>query len=175
MREEVQDYTLSGSSLPRFDDPAVSSTRRLPLIDRIAQRLNGLDLKNTLIISVQHLCSTTEILFDTSLQFHFEPNNLYVLGKCYSTNPQLLARLNKKNINAFFSSSIFNSTPPFDLDFDRNLEHMLKQVAVEKDLYTYEKIIILSHEGIFSKKQPHFCPKICLLGELSKSLLVLIG
>ncbi len=133
--------------------------RTLPLIEKLTQFFSDLNLEKTLIISVQHLCSTTEVLFDSLLDLKLCPENLYVLGKCYSTNPDVLIRLRKKGINALFSSSYFNCTIPFDIDFDRNVDAMIKQVISSNDLFSFEKIIILDDGGHLLERATELLPK----------------
>jgi hypothetical protein len=135
------------------------SIRRLPLIERLTQLFDDLNLENTLIFSVQHICSTTEVLFDALLDLNLHPENLYVIGKCYSTNPDVLARLRKKGINALFSSSSFNCLIPFDVDFDRNVDEMIQQVLSSNDLSSFEKIIILDDGGHLLERAEALLPK----------------
>jgi S-adenosylhomocysteine hydrolase len=137
----------------------VFTQRRLPLIERLTQLFDDLNLENTLIISVQHLCSTTEVLFDALLNLNLYPENLYVVGKCYSTNPEVLVRLRKKGINALFSSSSFNCSVPFDIDFDRNVDEMIKQVISSNDLFSFERIIILDDGGHLLERANALLPK----------------
>ena len=137
----------------------VFSQRRLPLVENLMQLLDDLNLENTLIISVQHLCSTTEVLFDALLHLNLYPDNLYVLGKCYSTNPDVLLRLRKKGVNALFSSTSFNYLVPFDLDFDRNVDEMIKQVISSNDLFSFERIIILDDGGHLLERAEILLPK----------------
>jgi hypothetical protein len=138
---------------------AIFTQRKLPLIERLTQLSDDLNLKNTLIVSVQHLCSTTEVLFDALLDLNLCPENLYVLGKCYSTNPAVLVRLRKKGVNVLFSSSYFNCLMPFDVDFNRNIDEMIKQVILSKDLASFEKIIILDDGGHLLDRIEAFLPE----------------
>ncbi len=138
---------------------SVFTQRRLPLIERLTQLFDDLNLENTLIISVQHLCSTTEVFFDALLDLNLYPKNLYVVGKCYSTNPEVLIRLRKKGINALFSSSFFNCSVPFDTDFDRNVDEMIKQVMSSNDLFSFERIIILDDGGHLLARANSLLPK----------------
>jgi hypothetical protein len=127
-------------------------SRNLPLLKYLIHLFYDLNLKNTLIISVQHLCSTTEALFDALFQLHLEPRNLYVIGKCYSTNPKVLLRLRSRGVNALFSSSFFNYSVPFDLDFDQNINKMIEQVIASNDLFSYDRVIILDDGGHLLEK-----------------------
>lgn len=130
---------------PLFTDVVVK--RKLPLIDKLTHLFSDLNLENTLIIAVQHLCSTTEVLFDALLELNLCPENLYVVGKCYSTNPEVLARLRKKGINAFLSSAFFNCSVAFDVNFDQNVDEMINEVIASNDLFLFERIIILDDGG----------------------------
>jgi S-adenosylhomocysteine hydrolase len=137
----------------------VFTKRKLPLIEGLTQLFDDLNLENTLIVSVQHLCSTTEVLFDALLELNLYPENLYVIGKCYSTNPDVLVRLRRKGINASLSSSCFNCLIPFDVAFDRNIDEMIKQIISSNDLFSYERIIILDDGGHLLERAETFLPK----------------
>ena len=149
----------SSSAVVERPFAGVFTQRRLPLIERLTQLFDDLNLENTLIISVQHLCSTTEVLFDALLDLDLYSENLYVVGKCYSTNPEVLVRLRKKGINALFSSSSFNCSVPFDIDFDRNVDEMIKQVISSNDLFSFERIIILDDGGHLLERANVLLPK----------------
>lgn len=134
--------------------------RKLPLIDSLENTFYqlGLSLENSLIISVQHLCSTTEVLFEEFFKYQLDKKNLYVIGKCYSTDPRVLARLQKIGVNAVPSSSAFNCLVPFDLDFDRNIDEMLEEVITSRDISSYERIILLDDGGHLLEKVINFFP-----------------
>lgn len=154
-----QAIDCSTSAVLERPPAGVFSQRRLPLIERLTRLFDDLNLENTLIISVQHLCSTTEALFDVLLDLNLYPENLYVVGKCYSTNPEVLVRLRKKGVNALFSSSSFNCSVPFDIDFDRNVDEMIKQVISSNDLFSFERIIVLDDGGHLLERANVLLPK----------------
>ncbi len=149
----------SSSAVVERPFAGIFTQRRLPLIERLTQLFDDLNLENTLIVSVQHLCSTTEVLFDALLDLNLYPENLYVVGKCYSTNPNVLVHLRKKGINALFSSSSFKCSVPFDIDFDRNVDEMIKQVISSNDLSSFERIIILDDGGHLLERAEALLPK----------------
>jgi S-adenosylhomocysteine hydrolase len=142
---------------PLFADPP--PRRRLPLIEKLAELFDDLNLENTLIMSVQHLCSTTEVLFDALLDLNLHPENLYAVGKCYSTNPEVLIRLRQRGINALLSSSTFNCVMPFDSYFDQNIDEMIMQAISSNDLFSFEKIIILDDGGHLLERANSLLPK----------------
>lgn len=132
---------------------------KLPLIEELVCLFNDLNLKNTLIIAVQHLCSTTEILFDALLNLKLLPENLYALGKCYSTNPAVLERLKKKGFHALPSSASFKCEIPFDVDFDNNVDQMIKEVLSSRDLSSFERILVLDDGGHLLNRANALLPK----------------
>jgi S-adenosylhomocysteine hydrolase len=137
----------------------ISLRKRLPLIDKLAELVNDLNLENTLIIAVQHLCGTTEILFDTLLDLKLSPENLHVIGKCYSTNFEILTSIRRKGINALISSSFFDCTEAFDIDFDKNIDEMIKEIISSNDLFSFRKIIILDDGGHLLERATFLLPK----------------
>jgi hypothetical protein len=46
-----------------------------------------------MFVCVQHLLGTTGSLFEKLIELGAEPNNIFILGKCYSTNQSVLGRL----------------------------------------------------------------------------------
>lgn len=74
--------------------------RNLPLLDFTADYFKKIDFSRTLIICVQHLYSTTYNMFDKLFKMGLKPNNLHIVGKCYSTDPDVFAQL-KKMVSMF--------------------------------------------------------------------------
>ena len=58
----------------------LSRTTREQQIPKQAQ-----DRSDTIIICVQHILETTASMFNTFLQLGLSPNNIYLMGKLYST------------------------------------------------------------------------------------------
>ena len=73
----------------------------LPLLDRIA----GLapcslgNLSGIMLVCVQHLLETTGSLIQTLLSLGLDPKNIHILGKSYSSNPEVENRLKALGVN----------------------------------------------------------------------------
>lgn len=121
--------------------------RYFPVLEAITDEYQNFDLSTSLVIAVQHLCSSTEKLFHALLQKGLPPSNLFALGKCYSTNPESLDRLRNIGINAQLSSLDYNPEVSYDTDFNNNINEFLTYILCSLDLYSFEKIIILDDGG----------------------------
>lgn len=121
--------------------------RNLPLLKKEKRFFAKLNLSKILLISVQHLCSTTYSLFNALFDLQLHPQNLFVLGKCYSTDPKVYSRLQTDLVNVSSSSLHFKSHIPYDLDFEKSCDELLQQVISSRNLDDFEKIIILDDGG----------------------------
>jgi len=132
--------------------------RNLPLLKSISNLYkNKISLENTIIICVQHIVSTTYTFFHELFKIGLKPENLIILGKCYSTYPDVYEQLKKEKVNISPLSIAFNSHEPYDLQFEKFLDIFLKQIKI-KDLYNFEKIIILDDGGQLLEKINYLFP-----------------
>lgn len=139
--------------------------RRLPLLDHIQQLTHHIDLSKTLIIAVQHLYETTHSLFNYLFENGLKRENLYVLGKCYSTDPRVLARLIEEGVKASPFSSQFDSYRPYDQEFDGYVEAFVRGALAElgESLFTFERVILLDDGGHLLEIAPRILPPLSTL------------
>jgi hypothetical protein len=86
-----------------------SQFRSLEVLAAVSQRYASRvapHLGNTGIVCVQHLLETTGSLLEALLTLGVEPSNVHVLGKAYSTNPDVATRLRRLGV------SVSNGTLP---------------------------------------------------------------
>jgi len=69
----------------------------LPLLDRIANQVPGLQasLSGVTLVCVQHLLETTGTLIQTLISLGLNPQDIYILGKAYSSNASVEERLRR--------------------------------------------------------------------------------
>ncbi len=127
-------------------------TRNLPLLDQQRDLFSNINLKNVLLISIQHLCSTTYNLFVRLFELGLEPGNLFVLGKCYSTNPDIFYKLKQDGVNVLEESLYFDSHVSYDEFIDRATDNLIKSVQTSRDFSTFEKVILLDDGGYLLNK-----------------------
>ncbi len=136
---------MNSLSHPILTDPKLN--RELPLLEYTETLVSGLDLSNTLVIAVQHLCSTTYSLFKTLFNFKLDPSNLVVLGKCYSTDPAIYDALISLGVGVHPNSIKFNSHLPYDEQFDASISHLWDYVLEHYDISSYQDVIVLDDGG----------------------------
>ncbi len=138
---------------------SIANSRFLPLLDKEKEVFAKVDLSNTLIICVQHLCSTTYSLFEALFDLGLKQSNLYALGKCYSTNPEIYYQLQHDGVNVSPASMFFNSHLSYDFEFDANVSKLIQNVICARDLTTFDQVIILDDGGHLIDKARQLLPK----------------
>jgi S-adenosylhomocysteine hydrolase len=122
-------------------------SRRLPLLEKVKESYDFIDLSRTLIVAVQHLYGSTYSMFRAFYELGLDPKNLFVLGKCYSTDPAVFAQLSQEGVHVAEASIQFNSYVAYDLDFDKAVDKFIENILSQVDVTSFEKVIILDDGG----------------------------
>ncbi|MDN3508492.1 MAG: hypothetical protein P0S93_00420 [Candidatus Neptunochlamydia sp.] len=99
------------------------------------------------ILCAQHLVSTSYSLFHTLLQLGLQPSNLSAIGKCYSTNPEAVAEMQKLGIDICESSLSFNSHTSFDQQYKQNIKKFIRSRILTLKNSRFKKIVVLDDGG----------------------------
>ena len=73
--------------------------RKLLLLDYSSKLVGDIDFRDTLIIASQHILESIRIMFKYLIDKGANPKNIYIIGKCYSSNQIILNRFKKMGIN----------------------------------------------------------------------------
>lgn len=119
----------------------------LPLLNFTAKLFDKTDLSNVLLIAVQHMLKTNVDMFESLFQKGLKPENTFLLGKCYSTNNQVMQDFQKQGIFVHPGSNEFNSHLSFDTSFDANIADLLKHIKKTVNLQNYTKVLLLDDGG----------------------------
>lgn len=96
---------------------------KLPLIEKIAQQIDLNGQENLYLFGVQHLAYTTAEMFKALIARGFPANNIFLHGKCYSTNPYAVEMLKKLGVHIAPQSATFNS----HIEYDKQFPHFVKE------------------------------------------------
>ncbi|WP_053225318.1 hypothetical protein [Simkania negevensis] len=121
--------------------------RNLPLLEWSSNFFDKVDLQNCLIICVQHLYTTTYNMFTKAFQKGLKPQNLFVIGKCYSIDPIVYNQLNEDGVKVSPQSAYFNSYTAYDEEFDKHINEFFTSIIKKLDLKNFDKVIILDDGG----------------------------
>lgn len=120
---------------------------KLPLLQFVSSQYKDMALDKTLIIACQHILGTTFDLFEELFEKGLKPENVFLIGKCYSTNKDIFDLFQKKNVHISKDSFAFDSHISFDEQFQQNIEKFFKNVQFSVDLKSFERIVILDDGG----------------------------
>jgi hypothetical protein len=129
----------------------------LPLVDYIVRTFSDVSLERVKIIGVQHILRTTHSMFRSLYARGLKPENISLIGKCYSTNLDVLADMRKDGIDVTEESSSYCSHTSFDHLFDALVLQFLRDRL--SDVEKYERIIIIDDGG-------HFLQAVGLMGQI---------
>lgn len=113
--------------------------RDFPLIDWAAQQIQLNGRKDIYLFGVQHLSYTTARMLKAMVQSGFPAENIFLHGKCYSTNPHAVKMLEDLGVSIAPQSSSFNS----HLNYDQQLAESIKNYFYPLiNRYSGKKIVL---------------------------------
>ena len=98
--------------------------------------------ENVSLIACQHLLSSTHFLLKHLINKGLKKENIFLIGKCYSTAPEIYHSLIEAQINTSKTSNEYDSHSAYDDQLKRNIINFLKSIPEQK-----EHIIILDDGG----------------------------
>lgn len=120
---------------------------RLPLLEFVSSQFPDVDLSNISVIACQHLLGTTFNLFEELFKKGLKPKNVYLIGKCYSTNEETYQKFIRHGVNVSELSKTFDSHISFDEQFHGYVGKFLQNVTDSVSAQDYKKIVILDDGG----------------------------
>lgn len=119
--------------------------RNSPLL-HYARNLFPIDvLKDSVLICAQHLVSTTYTMFHHLFELGLEPENLFVLGKCYSTDERVYKQLIREGVQVSPFSTYFDSYESYDERYQWNISQFFNDSI--KKLRNSKKLLFLDDGG----------------------------
>lgn len=117
----------------------------LPMVDSLVSSYRGPSLANVRIIGVQHILETTHAMFRSLYQLGLKPENVSVIGKCYSTCQEVYDEMISDGIDVSEGSFAYSSHTPFDEQFTTEIDNFLSFRI--HNLNDYEQVIVLDDGG----------------------------
>lgn len=120
---------------------------KLPLLDFAVGLNQEVNFKNILLITCQHVLEANLALLDALIENGLKPENIFLLGKSYSTNAEVAAEIKERGIFLHPASTEFYSNIPFDQAHAKATYDLLKIVVEQKNPNDFEKVIVLDDGG----------------------------
>ncbi len=116
---------------------------KLPLLDYTSELFKKTNFDNVLLIAIQHILETNLVMFEYLFAKGLKPQNVFLLGKCYSTNKEILEKFQKKGVYVHDGSLKFNSHLSFDSQFESEIKDFYKTIVKKVNFADYEKVLIV--------------------------------
>jgi S-adenosylhomocysteine hydrolase len=129
----------------------------LPVLASIRQRASKEvkhKVEQTLFVCVQHVLSTTGSLIETLLQVGARPENVYLLGKLYSTHHRTAQRLADDLGVHYVSSTEPKKFGIYDQCMERDVERLWDGVAHDMSRKSVQSIVVLDDGGQCLRQVP---------------------
>jgi len=118
----------------------------LPMIN-FATSLLTRDLDDCYIIGVQHLLPTTLSMFQALIKKGLKPQNISLIGKCYSTDLETYQAMKNLGFDICDTSIEFDSHQAFDHSFKRNIRNFLNARKERLNSSGNNYVIVLDDGG----------------------------
>jgi S-adenosylhomocysteine hydrolase len=117
----------------------------LPVLEKLlfcCPHQNKSVLSQTVVVCVQHILSTTGSLFQSLIKLGVKPSNIFILGKCYSTNSDVLQEIKNLGINVAGGSTPMKYGT-FSITMEQEICDLWSEVyKLNKDSLSKKMIII---------------------------------
>jgi hypothetical protein len=126
---------------------------KLPIVDYTGKLYPQNSLKDKYLICSQHVLTSICYLLKSVIKLGMPPENIAILGKCYSCNMHAYEQMKKLNIYVSPLTFKYDSHEAFDLTFDNCIDLFLQNCKNKIQPRKDEKLIVLDDGG-------HLLPKI---------------
>jgi hypothetical protein len=107
----------------------------------------------TVFICVQHILLTTGSLFEALIGLGAKPSNIFILGKCYSTNTEVLNRLHHIGINIIEGGQPM-AYGTYSFIMDEEIRNLWNIVKAKKETLPSNYLVIIDDGGGCIKSLP---------------------
>jgi len=120
---------------------------KLPLLDYTSALFKNTNFENVLLIAVQHILDSNYSMFEYLFDLGLNPQNTFLLGKCYSTNKETMEKFRKKGVYVSDGSLAFDSHLSFDSQFELIVKDFLNFIQERVNFNDYEKVLLVDDGG----------------------------
>ena len=120
---------------------------KMPLLKYTNDLVPNIDWSNTLVIACQHLLESSYLYLQKIVDNGLPANQLYVLGKSYSSCDDIIDDFKKLGVYVHPDSTSYNSHQSFDLQFRASISKFFQYIQENEDFSHYHKILIIDEGG----------------------------
>jgi hypothetical protein len=151
--------------LPQKAEKNSAENLRLPLVNSLISSFKGPSFSRVKIIGIQHILETTHAMFRSLYDLGLHPENISLLGKCYSTCQAVYEEMIADGIDVSPASFAYTSHQSFDELFAKEVKSFLTARIKNLSSKEYDCLIVLDDGGkCISFLSDHLCSSIPTAG-----------
>lgn len=124
-----------------------NTKNRLDLVEAVFALSDQCELNDLIIIGAQHILPSTLSMLGSFFDRGLRPENVFLIGKCYSTDFNTYVQLQDLGVFVCPSSLSFNQLISFDLFYKYNIKNFAIQVISRISKHKKCKIVVLDDGG----------------------------
>ncbi len=125
----------------------ITLPNQLELLEFTAKQFSRDTLKDTYLIGCQHVLPSLYYLLKAAIQLGLPPENISIIGKCYSSSKLAFNMLCKEKIFVSDDSFSYDSHLSFDEQFKDYIEKFIQESLLRMKCLDNKKIILLDDGG----------------------------
>lgn len=119
----------------------------LPMVESLVSSYNGPSLQNVKIIGAQHILETTHSMFRSLYKLGLKPENISLIGKCYSTCKEVYDEMVAEGIDVSSGSFAYSSHLSYDEQYTAEVRQFLSKRIHDLIDQRYDRVIVLDDGG----------------------------
>lgn len=153
---------MNSNNVGEYTYPKLQTIESLFLL---AFKDKNIDFSRIVIVACQHILEPQKVMFERLINIGFLPKNIFLIGKIYSTNMDVLQEIKKLGICV--QETGFNTVSSFDDQHKHLCKYILQQSKSFRD--NAEKVVVLDDGGelIFQITQENTAQKIVAIEQTS--------
>jgi S-adenosylhomocysteine hydrolase len=124
-----------------------SGIHLLPAVEYVETFFSKNHLQNSYLIACQHILPSTHMMLRSAMNLGMDPSNMALIGKCYSSDSNVMKEISNEGIYVCESSSKFDPNLSFDLQFQKYINEFLRESILRMNPPQNSTIIILDDGG----------------------------
>lgn len=116
---------------------------KMPLLAYADSLIEPVDWSNVLVIACQHLVESNFLYLKKIIDQGLPPQNLFMIGKAYSTSDAVIEDFNDIGVYVHPSSNQFDSYQSFNQQFHRAIADFFVDIRTKVNFDTFDKILIM--------------------------------
>lgn len=124
-----------------------TTDERLDLVESIFEFKKTPDLENVVIIGAQHILPSTLTMLNSFFERGLSPSNVFLIGKCYSTDLATYNELKDIGVYVCPTSLYFNARASFDAYYSLNIQSFIHRILQQSPRLKKQLIVAIDDGG----------------------------